>query len=153
MKEAKEKRQEQIAKRRRLSSLRGSISESSQKWDVLRVPNKIRHQKKIFYSIWFHQVGKEFIGKYNPPCPDKMHLVCWGPHLLGRLHHSTAFLPRRDPRPLRNCPRFEVRNGLLLWDSKRVSEKNNLPFGGFLALIFVPFVWNCQLRVLCCCCC
>ena len=33
MKEAKEKRQEQIAKRRRLSSLRASTSESSQKWD------------------------------------------------------------------------------------------------------------------------
>ena len=31
MKEAKEKRQEQIAKRRRLSSLRASTSESSQK--------------------------------------------------------------------------------------------------------------------------
>ena len=42
MKEAKEKRQEQIAKRRRLSSLRASTSksESSQKWDVLRVTNK-----------------------------------------------------------------------------------------------------------------
>ena len=40
MKEAKEKRQEQIAKRRRLSSLRASKSESSQKWDVLRVTNK-----------------------------------------------------------------------------------------------------------------
>ena len=42
MKEAKEKRQEQIAKRRRLSSLRVSTSksESSQKWDVLRVTNK-----------------------------------------------------------------------------------------------------------------
>ena len=40
MKEAKEKRQEQIAKRRRLSSLRASMSESSQTWDVLRVTNK-----------------------------------------------------------------------------------------------------------------
>ena len=40
MKEAKEKRQEQIAKRQRLSSLRASTSESSQKWDVLRVTNK-----------------------------------------------------------------------------------------------------------------
>ena len=40
--EAKEKRQEQIAKRRRLSSLRASTSKSekSQKWDVLRVTNK-----------------------------------------------------------------------------------------------------------------
>ena len=42
MKEAKEKQQEQIAKRQRLSSLRASTSESesSQKWDVLRVTNK-----------------------------------------------------------------------------------------------------------------
>ena len=42
MKEAKEKWQEQIAKRWRLSSLRASTSKSepSQKWDVLKVTNK-----------------------------------------------------------------------------------------------------------------
>ena len=48
MKEVKGKHLEQVAKRRRLSSLRAPAaqSESSQKQDVLRATDKIRHQKR-----------------------------------------------------------------------------------------------------------
>lgn len=48
MKQPKEKYQEQIPKTRRLSPLRASTfkSESSQKHHILRVTNKIRHQKE-----------------------------------------------------------------------------------------------------------
>lgn len=40
MKEVKEKHKEQTTKRQKLSSLRASISEFSQKYDVPRVTNK-----------------------------------------------------------------------------------------------------------------
>ncbi|MBZ3886656.1 40S ribosomal protein S6 [Sciurus carolinensis] len=62
MKEAKEKRQEQIAKRCRLSSLRASSSksESSQKEEFLRITNKQdlafkTKQKNYTQRVWWHR--------------------------------------------------------------------------------------------------
>lgn len=82
-------------------------------------------------SIGFQQVEEEGSWEYNP-CMLSSNVPISG----GLFTIPQPFSPQIPP-PFRNCLGLEAGRSLLLWGSKRVSGKNNLPFRGFLTLTFV----------------